>query len=214
MNQHIWRRKFGLPLADLEKTHQQLDLVVVAQALHWINIQNFCKHLLVPTSSSTTSSSSLLNRETGMVAAWLYSTNRVMNSKACDKILDEFDKMLLREGYWPDGRWSIENLYQNQIVEFKQNGFDFVAKEVVSDERELSLETFVQYLNTWSGVQKYEKAKKLERGAAIEEAIRKPFLEVLKRENQNWNDGPAAIKVRYDFHLFVFKPSRMTTSKI
>ena len=65
----------------------------------------------------------------------------------------------------------------------------FVAKEVVSDERELSLENFVQYLNTWSGVQKYEKAKKLERGAAIEEAIRKPFLEVLKRENQNWNDG-------------------------
>ncbi len=181
-----------------------VDIVTVAQALHWIDIKNFSRQLF-------SSSSPLLNPETGIVAAWLYSTNRIINSKECDVILDEFDKMLLHQGFWPEGRWSIENLYEKQIVEFERNGFHLLAKEVVSDERELSLESFVNYLQTWSGVQKFEKEKKLERGVAVEEAIRKPFLEILMKSNNNngeWKDHSKALRVRYDFHLFVFKPNK------
>lgn len=186
------------------------DLITVAQALHWFSIDNFCQKQLLPSSATTIP---LLNPDSGLVAAWFYATTKILNSPECHAILDNFDKKLLRENYWPRERWSIENMYADQIADFKKNGFELVAKEVITDERESSLDSLVQYLNTWSGVQKYETALKVEnKGSVIEEAIRKPFIQVLSKggdgdgETETWKDSPNAIKLGFDFHLFVWKP--------
>lgn len=115
---------------------QSLDLIVVAQALHWFATPAFfaeVRRLLKPR---------------GVFCAWCYSLMRINDE--LDALIDEFYWNTLG-GYWPLGRASVDAGYRDI-----DNPFTPLAPPASAMEISWSLEQLLGYLRTWSAVQRYE----------------------------------------------------------
>lgn len=120
------------PLADAS-----IDLIVVAQALHWFATPAFF-----------TEAARLLKPD-GLFCAWCYSLLRV--DTEVDALIDDFYHGTLK-GYWPDGRASVDAGYRDLQVPFSQIELPPFAIELQWDREQL-----LGYLSTWSAVQRLEK---------------------------------------------------------
>lgn len=121
------------PLAD-----RSIDLIVVAQALHWFATPAFfaeVRRLLKPD---------------GLFCAWCYSLLRI--DKTLDAVLDDFYRNTLK-GYWPRGRDSVDAGYQDI-----QPPFARIEVPAFAIQLEWSLPQLLGYLSTWSAVQQLERA--------------------------------------------------------
>ncbi|MDD0845505.1 class I SAM-dependent methyltransferase [Pseudomonas sp. Gutcm_11s] len=121
------------PLADAS-----LDLIVVAQALHWFATPDFFAE------------TRRLLRPDGLFCAWCYSLLRI--DDALDAVLDDFYWNTLA-GYWPAGRTSVDAGYSDI-----QPPFARIQVPAFAIELEWDLPQLVGYLSTWSAVQKLEQA--------------------------------------------------------
>ncbi len=116
-----------------------IDLITVAQALHWFDAGMFyqeAKRVLKPG---------------GIMAVWSYNLLRV--SPELDSVIDELYWNLIGE-YWPPERRLIEDAYR---------GIDFPFEEIrppkVSMFANWSFTQLIGYLGTWSAVQRYRRAQ-------------------------------------------------------
>ena len=117
----------ALPLAN-----QSLDLIIVAQALHWFAGPPFfdeTQRLLKPG---------------GLFCAWCYSLMRIDN--AIDAVIDDFYWGTLG-GYWPKGRSSIDAGYSDIDMPLVP-----VQMPEFSIQVQWSFEHLLGYLRTWSAV--------------------------------------------------------------
>lgn len=121
------------PLADAS-----LDLIVVAQALHWFATPAFFAEVR------------RLLRPGGLFCAWCYSLLGI--DEALDAVIDDFYRNTL-DGYWPTGRASVESGYADI-----QPPFSRIEVPAFAIELEWDLEQLLGYLGTWSAVQKLEQA--------------------------------------------------------
>lgn len=121
------------PLADAS-----LDLIVVAQALHWFATPAFFAE------------ARRLLRPDGLFCAWCYSLLRIDDE--VDTVLDDFYWNTL-SGYWPSGRASVDAGYRDI-----QPPFARIAVPTFAIELEWDLPQLTGYLSTWSAVQKLEQA--------------------------------------------------------
>ncbi|WJN58703.1 class I SAM-dependent methyltransferase [Pseudomonas sp. SO81] len=121
------------PLADAS-----LDLIVVAQALHWFATPAFFAE------------TRRLLRPDGLFCAWCYSLLRI--DAALDAVLDDFYWNTLG-GYWPSGRASVDAGYRDI-----QPPFTRIQVPAFAIELEWDLQQLLGYLGTWSAVQKLEQA--------------------------------------------------------
>ncbi len=121
------------PLADAS-----LDLIVVAQALHWFATPAFFAE------------AGRLLRPGGLFCAWCYSLLSI--DEALDAVIGDFYRNTLG-GYWPSGRASVDAGYQDI-----QPPFARVEVPAFAIEQEWDLEQLLGYLGTWSAVQKLEQA--------------------------------------------------------
>ncbi|RJG10476.1 class I SAM-dependent methyltransferase [Pseudomonas cavernicola] len=122
----------ALPLAA-----SSLDLIVVAQALHWFATPAFfaeVRRLLKPG---------------GLFCAWCYSLMRI--DPALDAVIDEFYSNTLN-GYWPQGRASVDAGYRDL-----QAPFSLIQLPPFAIGVEWSFEHLLGYLRTWSAVQRWER---------------------------------------------------------
>ena len=113
-----------------------LDLIVVAQALHWFATPAFfaeVRRLLKPG---------------GVFCAWCYSLMRI--DEELDALIDDFYWSTLA-GYWPVGRASVDAGYRNI-----DNPFAPLDPPASAIEISWTLEQLLGYLSTWSAVQRYE----------------------------------------------------------
>ncbi|MBC7828663.1 MAG: class I SAM-dependent methyltransferase [Chitinophagaceae bacterium] len=119
---------------------QSFDLITVAQAYHWFNFKGFkqeAKRLLKPT---------------GVVAVWGYS----MVSSEYDK-LNEMIAIFYNDTvgpFWDAERKYVDDHYRTIPFPYEE----FPAKEFFM-EVQWNLEDLSGYLNTWSSVQHFIKAK-------------------------------------------------------
>ena len=172
---------------DFVLPHSGVDVVTVAQALHWIDVPTFAKALIA--------------QSVPLLAVWFYPTC-VVSPAPCNDILRAFDEMLLAGGHWPAQRWRIEEHYSQELSDLERAGFALVGTHVVADERQLPLNDFIAYLSTWSGVGKYIAATG--RTDALDSEVRRPMEAALRREV-----APSSmIGVRFSFHLFLFTAGR------
>lgn len=120
-----------VPLAD-----GGLDLIVVAQALHWFATPAFfaeVRRLLAPG---------------GLFCAWCYSLL---------SITPEIDELIVRlhgetlRGYWPEGRASVDAGYRDIQLPFAS-----VATPPFAIETQWSLAQLLGYLRTWSAVKRWQ----------------------------------------------------------
>ncbi|MBL4801651.1 MAG: class I SAM-dependent methyltransferase [Emcibacter sp.] len=116
-----------------------VDLVVVAQALHWFAHDGFyqeVKRVLKPD---------------GIFVAWTY--NLLVISPEIDRIIEKLNTDIVGE-YWPSERQLVNDNYRTIDFPFQEITIPSFAMET-----EWSLEHLMGYLGTWSSVARYRAAK-------------------------------------------------------
>ncbi len=116
-----------------------LDLITVAQALHWFDIAAFF----------TEARRVLKNK--GIISVWSYSLLRI--DKDINQIIDFLYYDVLN-GFWPDERKWVENAYRG--IDFP---FEELPAKTFSITLNWSLQQLLAYLATWSAVFKYKEVK-------------------------------------------------------
>lgn len=118
------------PIAD-----QSIDLITVAQALHWFDIDAFYVEV------------QRVLKDGGVIAIWSY--NLLSISPDIDQIIHRLYAEILGD-YWPAERRLIENAYRDVRFPFQNIEHpDFTMKA------QWTLHDLTGYLQTWSAVQNY-----------------------------------------------------------
>jgi len=115
-----------------------VDLVTVAQAVHWLNIDSFfaeARRVLKPE---------------GVCAVWCYALCRI--SPEVDPIVDDFYFNVVGP-YWPRERALVDDGYASLPFPFKE-----IEPPDLSIQLEWNLADLLGYLGTWSPVQRYIEA--------------------------------------------------------
>ncbi|MDA1080154.1 MAG: class I SAM-dependent methyltransferase [Gemmatimonadetes bacterium] len=133
------RVRYEITKYDTRLADHSVDIVTVAQALHWLELDDFlreARRVLVPG---------------GVLAAWCYASCRV--SPAVDELFDHFYSVTLGP-YWPAQRRHTENGYQSIALPI-----DEIPAPPLQMVEEWRLRHFLAYIRTWSGVAKYVEAR-------------------------------------------------------
>jgi len=152
-----------------------LDLIVVAQALHWFATPAFFTEV------------SRLLKPGAVFCAWCYSLMRI--DSELDALIDDFYAQTLN-GYWPQGRASVDAGYRDIHHPFKPLSVPPFAIEV-----SWSLEQLLGYLRTWSAVQRYEQQNGVD-----------PLLHLAPKLRQAWGDAKQPRFVRWTLHFLAGTP--------
>lgn len=145
-------------LQQAEKTNfpsQKFDLIISAQAAHWFDLSEFFKEVrrcLKPDGIVV------------LIGYGLFSSN-----EPTKEIIQHFYKEIIGP-FWDPERKHLEESYQS---------FDFPFAEIETPDfvqnYTWDIENLLDYLRTWSAVKHYEKKKKKDPVALIEEELRKAF---------------------------------------
>lgn len=126
--------------APAEKTaiaNHSIDLITVAQALHWFNLDAFYEEVR------------RVAKPTAILAVWCYPLMQFQD-KAIQKALNYFYNDILGN-YWPPERQHCDSRYQN---------IPFPFAECSTPTFELALRwsrsQLIGYMSTWSSVQRYK----------------------------------------------------------
>lgn len=115
-----------------------VDLVTVAQALHWLDFDRFyaeVRRVLKPG---------------GVLAAWCYGLFR--SSPAVDRIVGRFYEQVVGP-YWPPERRWIDEGYATLPFPFPE-----LPAPQFAMQRQWTLPQLLGYMNTWSAVRRYTQA--------------------------------------------------------
>ena len=116
----------------------QVDLVTIAQALHWLDTGQVYEQVdkaLAPQ---------------GVLAVWCYGVAEI--SPAIDAVIQDLYQRLLGE-FWPPERVHVENGYRDLAFPYPK-----IAVPAFYLEQHWTLEQQVAYLYSWSATQRYIKA--------------------------------------------------------
>ncbi len=122
--------KSGLPDASL-------DLITVAQALHWFQFDEFFEE------------ARRVMRPDARIAVWCYGDSKI--SPEIDPLVDEVNKGILGP-YWDERRKYIDEAYRT--IPFP---FDVVASPKLSLVCEWTAEHYLGYVESWSSLQNYRR---------------------------------------------------------
>lgn len=139
---------------------QSADLVTVAQALHWFDLERF-----------ETEARRVLKRG-GIVVAWAYKLATV--SPAIDAVVNHYYSEVVGP-YWPPERGLVEKFEELPF------GFEQIAAPSFNMTAEWSVEHLLGYLRTWSATQRFMAAKKRDPLGGVEEELRRTWGEELRR---------------------------------
>lgn len=118
----------------------RVDLVVVAQAAHWFDMRRFA--------AAVTEAA----RPGALVAVWCYRT-LLLDDPVLDEMVERWYTGPL-EAWWPAGREHIDAAYTTLEFPFVEEAP--LAVEMV---RDWTLPELGAYLDTWSAVRRYRKAR-------------------------------------------------------
>jgi SAM-dependent methyltransferase len=140
-----------------------VDLITVAQALHWFDIPQFFVE------------SARVLKTGGLLAVWCYARNRVNSD--CDPVIDRMFAVV--EDCWPPERAIVENHYRDVVMPFTDLSvpdFDMSAH--------WSVDEMLDYFRTWSASQRYLRISSNDPVAAIETDLRRAWG--AKRREVRW----------------------------
>lgn len=128
-----------------------IDLITVAQALHWFDIEKFFAE------------SRRVLRDGGIVAVWSYARNRVNSD--CDPIVSRMFEEV--EDFWPPERAIVENNYRDIDLPFTKLSAPLFEMSV-----SWTADDMLGYFRTWSASQRYLRERHADPVATIESALR------------------------------------------
>lgn len=115
------------------------DLITVAQAIHWFDLNNFYKEVR------------RVGKKNGILAVWGYGLVRFGNS--IDQSIDHFYHEVVGP-YWDKERKHIDNSYDDISFPFEE----IELSKSYHINMEFTLEEFGGYLSTWSAVKRFKDA--------------------------------------------------------
>jgi SAM-dependent methyltransferase len=117
-----------------------VDLITVATALHWLDIEPFLEQV-----------QRVLKPHTGVFAVWTYSSGSLDNPVA-DAVYHEFDQVILFS-YWSSKRWLTDEYYQSLLPLFPYK--PTLAEHTIERRAEMTVGQFLDLVQTYSGFQTY-----------------------------------------------------------
>ncbi len=162
-----------------EKTEIQngtVDLVTVAQALHWFPLDAFYQEV------------KRVSKKNGIIAIWAYSLAKI--TPALDKITSKLYSEILGDRYWPKERKYIDEGYRNIPFPFKEIDHNSSPKFII--EKNYDFNQFLGYLHTWSAVKEFQKRNQ-----------QNPIDLILKDLTEAWGDPNKQILIQWPLHLRV-----------
>ncbi|MDQ3851473.1 MAG: class I SAM-dependent methyltransferase [Thermoproteota archaeon] len=123
-----------------------VDLITIAQALHWFDLDDFYKEVKRVLRREEDNGSGS-NGSSGVIAAWAYGLHSISTE------IDNITHLLYEDilgSYWPKERKIVENKYQEIPFPFQE-----IDTPVFQIELDWTLSELVGYLYTWSSVQKF-----------------------------------------------------------
>jgi SAM-dependent methyltransferase len=148
-----------------------VDLVTVAQALHWLDLDAFyaeARRVLVPR---------------GLLAVWTYGTQQI-DQPALDRAVGRFYRQVVGP-YWPPERCHVETGYRT--LPFPYPELD--TPRFVMEER-WTLSQLLGYLRTWSATQRFR-----------EEVGHDPVDELERELAPRWGASSARRRIRWPVAL-------------
>ena len=136
--QHQGVQLFAADARQLPVSTHSIDLVTVAQALHWFEGPAFFAE------------TQRILRPGGLFCAWCYGLMRI--NPEVDALIVELHGDLL-QNYWPAGRATVDAGYSNILTDFPR-----IQVPPFAIELHWSLEHLLGYLRTWSAVQRWQHA--------------------------------------------------------
>ncbi len=130
-------------VAPAEKTRiaaASVDLVVVAQALHWFDLNAFYKEV------------ERVLKKHGVIAVWSY--NLMTVSPQIDVVIKRLYAKIVGKN-WPSERRLVEDGYKSLAFPFREINAPSLRMTAT-----WSLEQVIGYLHTWSAVQRYQEQNK------------------------------------------------------
>jgi SAM-dependent methyltransferase len=152
---------------------KSVDLVTVAQALHWFDLETFyseVERVLVPS---------------GVIAAWTYGVLHV-EGEAVDALIQEFYYDIVGP-YWPPERRLVEEGYRSLAFPFAE-----VSAPPFNMEERWERAHLLGYLRSWSAVARYAQARGVDPVAGLE-----------LRLEPVWSDARAIRKVTWPLAMRV-----------
>ena len=137
----IRHKKISYEVAPAHKTTIQtesIDLITVAQALHWFKFDRFYKE------------AKRVLKQNGIIAVWTYDLLTI--SPEIDSIIKYFYNTVGE--FWPPERKFVENRYENipfPFYKLPSPSFRMTAK--------WTIDQFIGYICTWSAVKRYMDTK-------------------------------------------------------
>jgi SAM-dependent methyltransferase len=144
-----------------------LDLVTVAQSLHWFDLPLFyaeCERVLRPD---------------GVLAVWTYGVPR-LNDANLDRVLQTYYWQTVGT-YWPPERRHVEDGYRSLPFPFKE-----VAGPSLSMRENWTLAQFLGYLRSWSATGRYVDAHGTDPVAALNDELGPPWGEAQRARAVSW----------------------------
>jgi SAM-dependent methyltransferase len=143
-----------------------VNLVTVAQALHWLEIDPFvreARRVLAPR---------------GVLAAWSYSLCRI--EPAIDEVVDRFYGATLGP-FWPAERRHVEDGYRSIALPLEE-----IVPPPIEMAEDWTMPQFLSFVRTWSAVAKCIAARGEEPVRAFEQALRGQWGMPMMRRMVRW----------------------------
>ncbi|KAF5474232.1 hypothetical protein F2P56_006147 [Juglans regia] len=134
-----------------------IDLVTIAQAIHWFDLPNFYQHVKW-----------VLKKPHGIIAAWCYTVAEVNDS--VDALFQPFYD-IASAPYWDPVRELVDDKYRGIYFPFEPvEGADHTGPSQFTSKRLMNLDNYFTYIRSWSAYQTArEKGVELLSDAVIEE---------------------------------------------
>lgn len=143
-----------------------VDLVTVAQALHWLDRDAFYDEAF------------RVLRPGGLLAAWCY-TNPAIDP-AVDPLIQEFYATTVGS-YWPPERALVENGYRGIPFPFEE-----IAAPHFAIEADLTLDHLAGYLRTWSATLRYAATRGTDPVAPLVDSLRPVWGDPGRSRRARW----------------------------
>lgn len=149
------------------------DLVTVAQALHWLDIDAFFRE------------ASRVSRADGLVAVWSYSGMR-HEEPAVDTLVRHFSRTIVGP-YWPSQRYLVDEGYRSVTMPFEE-----IAVPEFEMTEQWTLNQLVGYVSTWSATSEYRRALNEDPVLELEARLRDVWGDPHEPKRVTW---PLAVRV-------------------
>lgn len=143
-----------------------VDLITVAQALHWFNLEKFYQEVR------------RVSKPQGMIAAWCYALGK-LNHKMDALITTLYSDIL--NHYWPKERRYIDEEYQTLFFPFEKK-----ATPQFHIEKAMDFNQLIGYLNTWSAVKEYQKINQANPIDIIYSDLQKTWGNATAQHTMHW----------------------------